>query len=176
MTVRPYDWDHTYEVFADPAGGAGADSMTLAVAHRDGEMLKLDYIYEMRPPFSPKEAVRIFALIASDYDCNTIVGDRWGGDWPREAFLEHGVYYRLSSKTRTELYQEFLPHLSSGTVDLLDHPRLVNQLSNLERRSGAGRETIDHPPGQHDDVANAVAGVFWTVDNSLRAPRPYSGR
>lgn len=176
VTVRPYDYRHEYEVFVDPAGGAGSDSMTLAVGHREGDMVILDCVHELRPPFSPKEAVRIFSLITRDYDCDTIVGDRWGGDWPREAFMEHGIYYRLCPKTRTELYQEFLPHLSSGTVDLLDIPRMVNQFANLERRSGSGRETIDHPAGQHDDLANAAAGVFWTVDNSMRGPRPIAGR
>jgi len=43
---------------------------------------------------------------------------------------------------------------------LLDHPKLLNQLSNLERRTArSGRDNIDHQPGGHDDVANAVAGL-----------------
>jgi hypothetical protein len=30
----------------------------------------------------------------------------------------------------------------------------------LERRTArGGRDSIDHPPGQHDDLANAVAGL-----------------
>jgi len=34
-------------------------------------------------------------------------------------------------------------------------------LSGLERRtSRGGRDTIDHAPGNHDDIANAVAGVL----------------
>jgi hypothetical protein len=37
----------------------------------------------------------------------------------------------------------------------------VQQLVALERRTArGGRDTIDHPPGAHDDVANAVAGVI----------------
>jgi hypothetical protein len=43
---------------------------------------------------------------------------------------------------------------------LLDDQRLVTQLSSLERRTArSGRDSIDHPPGAHDDVANCVAGV-----------------
>jgi hypothetical protein len=31
----------------------------------------------------------------------------------------------------------------------------------LERRTArSGKDSIDHPPGAHDDVANAVAGVL----------------
>jgi hypothetical protein len=41
------------------------------------------------------------------------------------------------------------------------HDRLVQQLVGLERRvsRGSGKDIIDHPPGQHDDIANAVAGA-----------------
>jgi hypothetical protein len=38
--------------------------------------------------------------------------------------------------------------------------RLVTQLCGLERRTArGGRDSIDHAPGEHDDLANAVAGA-----------------
>jgi hypothetical protein len=38
------------------------------------------------------------------------------------------------------------------------------QFLGLERRtSRAGRDTIDHAPNSHDDVANAVAGVMTSA-------------
>ena len=47
----------------------------------------------------------------------------------------------------------------SGRVELLDSKRLVAQLSNLERRTArSGRDSVDHAPGSHDDVANVAAG------------------
>ena len=37
---------------------------------------------------------------------------------------------------------------------------MLNQFQNLERKTArGGRESIDHPPGAHDDRANAVAGL-----------------
>jgi hypothetical protein len=43
---------------------------------------------------------------------------------------------------------------------LLDDARLIHQLCALERRTArGGRDSIDHPPGAHDDLVNAVAGV-----------------
>src|SRR5262245_27772761 len=49
----------------------------------------------------------------------------------------------------------------SGRVELLDLPKLISQLASLERRtSRAGRDQIDHPRGQHDDIANAAAGAL----------------
>jgi hypothetical protein len=36
-------------------------------------------------------------------------------------------------------------------------------LTSLERRTArGGKDSIDHPPRQHDDIANAVAGVAVT--------------
>jgi hypothetical protein len=64
---------------------------------------------------------------------------------------------------RSELYLAFLPLLNSGRVDLLDSPRMVAQFVGLERRtSRMGRDAVDHAPGAHDDIANAVAGALIT--------------
>jgi hypothetical protein len=50
--------------------------------------------------------------------------------------------------------------LNSKRVALLDHSKLVNQLLGLERRTArSGKESIDHAPGGHDDLADAVAGL-----------------
>ena len=49
--------------------------------------------------------------------------------------------------------------LNSGRIVLPRHDRLFNQIVSLERRvARGGHATIDHPAGQHDDLANAVAG------------------
>jgi hypothetical protein len=55
-----------------------------------------------------------------------------------------------------------MPLLNSKKVQLLDQPRLINQLCpSLERRTvRGGRDSIDHAPGSHDDVVNAVAGCL----------------
>jgi hypothetical protein len=38
---------------------------------------------------------------------------------------------------------------------------LISQLHGLERRTArGGRDSIDHAPGAHDDIANAVAGAL----------------
>jgi hypothetical protein len=54
-----------------------------------------------------------------------------------------------------------LPTLNSARVRLLDAPRLVGELLGLERRTArGGRDSIDHAPNAHDDVANAAAGAL----------------
>jgi hypothetical protein len=42
-----------------------------------------------------------------------------------------------------------------------DIPELLGELRGLERRRGpSGRDRVDHRPGGHDDLANAVAGLL----------------
>jgi hypothetical protein len=44
---------------------------------------------------------------------------------------------------------------------LLENRTLVAQLCSLERRTArGGRDSIDHPPGGHDDLANAAMGAL----------------
>jgi hypothetical protein len=50
--------------------------------------------------------------------------------------------------------------LLNARLDLLDDRKLVAQLCGLERRTTrAGKDSIDHAPGGHDDLVNVVAGV-----------------
>jgi hypothetical protein len=47
---------------------------------------------------------------------------------------------------------------------LLENKKLIRQLCALERRTArGGRDSVDHPNGQHDDVANAVAAAVVTA-------------
>src|SRR6516162_6348163 len=46
-----------YFAFTDPSGGS-SDSMTLAVAHMQGDRIILDLVRERRPPFSPDSVVQ----------------------------------------------------------------------------------------------------------------------
>lgn len=149
----------SYSAFVDPSGGS-SDSMTMAIGHVEDGRIIVDCIREARPPFSPEQVVHDFAQTLDDYGIRKVEGDRYAGEWPREAFSKRGIDYSASAKPKNELYQDLLPKLNSGEIDLLDNTRLVNQLCDLERRtSRGGRDSIDHPPSGHDDVCNAVAGL-----------------
>jgi hypothetical protein len=149
-----------YYGFCDPSGGS-SDSMTLAIAHREGERVIVDAIREARPPFSPESVVAEFSALLKSYRCTTVTGDRYAGEWPRERFQAHGISYMAASSPKSDLYRDSLSFLNSGRVELLDLPKLKSQLLGLERRTArGGRDSIDHGPGQHDDIANAVAGVI----------------
>jgi hypothetical protein len=152
--------------FIDPSGGS-ADSMTMAICHREGDRAVLDVIREVAPPFSPENVVSEFAQLLKTYRISSVVGDKYAGVWPAERFSAHGIRYEPSAKPKSDLYRDFLPILNGGRAELLDHPKLIAQLCSLERRTArGGRDSIDHPPNQHDDVANAVAGMLTGLISS----------
>lgn len=152
-----------YFAFVDPSGGSN-DAMTLAIAHREDEHAMLDLVRERKPPFSPEAVVADFCDVMKSFGISEVTGDRYAGEWPREQFRKKGVAYNLAEKVRSDLYRDMLPLMNSGKVELLDIEALINQIVSLERRvARGGRESIDHPPNGHDDIANAVAGVLSLV-------------
>ena len=159
-----------YFAFCDPAGGSGADSMAVAISHIGGSKVVLDLVRETRPPFSPEEVVAEFCAILKSYGIRRVTGDRYAGEWPAERFKKHGIVYTPAEMTKSQIYAEVLPILNSRAIELLDDRRLVAQFLGLERRTAwGGRDSIDHPPGQHDDVVNAAAGALLLAWAARRA-------
>jgi hypothetical protein len=155
-----------YQAFTDPSGGS-ADSFTLCIGHVDHSrhrLIVIDAIREAIPGrsggFNPAGIVEEFSRLLSSYRVGTVYGDKYAGMWPVEQFARFSIRYEQSAKPKSDLYVDLLPLLNSGQVHLLDHPKTVNQICSLERRTaGSGRDSIDHPPNGHDDLANAVAGL-----------------
>jgi hypothetical protein len=168
--------DARYCGFVDPSGGAH-DSMTLAIAHAEGagdeRRAVLDVLREVRPPFSPDAVAKDFAETLKRYRLREVSGDKYGAAWVAERFREAGVEYRASERTKSQLYVELLPAIHSRRVELLDHAKLLAQSQSLERRTArGGRDSIDHAPGGHDDMANAVAGALVLVLGRRRGVSP----
>jgi hypothetical protein len=164
-----------YAAFCDPSGG-GNDSMTLAITHKEGNVAILDAVREFKPPFSPESVVAEFATLLKTYRVFTVIGDRYAGLWPRERFQVHGITYNAAAKPKSDLYRDFLPIINGARCELLDHPKLISQLCALERRTWrGGRDSIDHPPNQHDDVVNCVAGALTNLIGAVEYTPPHFG-
>lgn len=153
--------------FADPSGGRG-DSFTMAIAHqepapdsKEGGRVVLDVLQAVAPPFDPETVVSNMAVTLKSYGLQEVHGDQYAGEWVPAAFRRHGITYKPSEFTRSEIYLEVLPLFSQGRVELLDLPVLRTQLLLLERRTRAGgRDSVDHPRGAHDDHANSACGAL----------------
>ena len=158
----------SYFAFCDPSGGS-QDSMTLAIAHADGDRGVLDCTREIIPPFDPKVTVAEFAAVLRSYRVSRVTGDAYSGAWVRSAFDAHGIRYDVSDKVKSAIYLETLPLINSRRVSVLDDKRLLSQFTGLERRTGrgGGRDSVDHGPSGHDDISNAAAGALIACKVSL---------
>lgn len=157
-TVLPPQPGVEYLAFCDLSGG-GADDATLAIAHGQDGVAVLDCLIDqgarVNRTFSPEGTVQRFSGVLKQYGARMVQGDRYAAMWPILAFEKHGITYRPAELNRSQLYAGFEPLLNSGRVELLDHPKLTQQLIGLVRKG----EKIDHASGEHDDHSNSVAGA-----------------
>lgn len=155
--------DVQHVAFVDPSGGK-KDSFTLGIAHlewRDGKPVAvLDVLRETRPPFDPDAVAADYAAVCQLYRVTSARGDRYAGEWSVQTFARYGLHVAQDAAPKSELYLGLLAAMNARRVELLAVPRLRAQLIGLDRRSvRGGRDSIDHAPGAHDDVANAAAGA-----------------
>jgi hypothetical protein len=105
--------------------------------------------------------------ILQDYHVARVAGDRYAGETFRAAFRDRGIAYEAATRSASELYEALEPRLNAHGIVVLDMPTFEQQLLGLVWRGG-----ITHQPGEHDDFANALAGVVeqvlarWVADPS----------
>jgi Terminase large subunit, T4likevirus-type, N-terminal len=153
-----------YQAFCDAAGGTGADAFSFAIGHlqQDGKAT-LDVLVEREPPFNPEVVVEEYVQLLRHFKITEIHGDRYAAGFCSTQFEKRGVSYRPSEKNRSQLYLELLPLVTSQRVELLDDPKLRQQLLGLERKTGRLADIVDHAPGQHDDLSNTTAGCLTLI-------------
>ena len=170
---RPPKRGVRYVAYADAAGGTGADSYTLAIAHQDPDgTYVLDVLRERKPRFVPAAVIQEFAGLLRAYYVGEVVGDNYASGFHTGHYAENYVRYRTCDHTTSENYQRALPLLLAKTCRLIDHPFLRTQISSLERTLlPGGGEKISHPKvaSAHDDLAAAALGALTVL---ARQPPP----
>jgi hypothetical protein len=167
VTIRPRMSGCSYVAFVDMSGGSNDDAV-LAVAHRDADgRAVLDCLTDQgqRPPFDPVKAAQRFVNVLRDYQVCRVVGDRYAGETFRAAFQALGITYGIAKRSASELYEQLEPHVNARRVVLLDVPKCEQQLLGLVWRGSK----ITHQTGEHDDYANAAAGVIELVLNGRQS-------
>lgn len=162
---RPPQDGAAYIAACDPSGG-GADAFTLAIVHAEGTGAERCVVQDAMKSWARigsqapdlTAVVREIASTVKRYRLHEITGDRYAGQWVRQAFQQAGVTYREAPMDKARAYLEVEPLFAQGRITILDHPALVRELKILERRPRVGGRTlVDHPHGGHDDHANALA-------------------
>lgn len=164
VRIRPPEPGVHYRAFCDMSGGS-SDSATLAIGHREGTLRVVDRVADQgrKPPFDPRAVIPRFAAICMEYGVFSIAADTYGRKAPtldfENAFRQAGMTYRACELSTPALYEAFEVPLNSGELVLPDDSETLEQLAGLQSRGGK----IDHRSGEHDDKANAVAGVVWLL-------------
>jgi hypothetical protein len=165
----PPEKDIKYIAYVDMSGGSNDDAV-LGIAHQDKTTKRavLDMLISQTgsPPFNPRRAVLKFAGACREYGLAKVTGDAYAGETFRADFLENGIRYEVDDKFKSasDIYEAFEPKLNAGEVELLDEPKLQEQLLTLVWRG----TRIDHLSGEHDDHATAAAGALLLVTSHRR--------
>ena len=139
---------------------AGAERPAEPFVRIADERVIVDAIREVRPPFSPSAVVDDFAALLQRYRISKVVGEHYGGELVKEPFRRHGISYEVCNQPKSDLFRDMLPLLNSSHITSPRHDRLI-------ALSRAGRDSIDHAPGGHDDIANAVGGVIGAIASGV---------
>jgi hypothetical protein len=176
--VVPFDARQTYVAFCDASElvSKSGDSMCMAIAHKQGGMVVLDYLDEVRPPADPKMVIERFTAALHEYHIAEMTQDRVSLGWIQSDFLPKGITIKVCELPKSKLYDHFSVLMNKNSVELLDDDRLKKQISNLERRQVSGGESkVDHIPGAKDDRINVVAGAVVLCGLGLGGPEIYVG-
>ena len=160
-----------YCAFVDMSGGSSDDAV-LAIGHEDSErraIIDLVMAQAGGVPFNPRAAVKRFVPALKNYGVFSVTGDNYAGMTFKADFEAEGVSYHSCPRPKTELYEALEPAINAGEVELLDLPKLQEQLITLVIRGAH----VDHQSGDHDDFANAVAGVVWKIRSAHRTDVPF---
>jgi hypothetical protein len=145
----------TYVGGLDVSGGR-ADATAAAVAHRDRDQIIVDACRRWPSPHDPKVVAAEVVQFFAQYGLSSAFADYYGAELSRSVYS--GMSLVTSEHPRSDVYLRLLPLMTTGRVELPPDPTLRIELIGLTRRTArSGKDSVDHRPGCHDDVANAVA-------------------
>jgi len=111
--------------------------------------------------------------LCKEYSIITVTGDAHAREWVAGTWRETGITYQQSELVKSEIYLETIPLFARGLVRLPDHSKLLRELRLLERQTHrSGRDSVDHPRGQHDDFSNSCCGALHLVGRIAAYKRP----
>lgn len=156
-----------YLAFGDMSGGS-SDASALAIGHTESGRRVIDMVIDqgIKPPFDPKAVVPRFARLLKAYRVSAITCDTFGKEMLdfHADFEKEGIVYRTCPLSASELYESMEIPLNSGELVLPDDSDVLEQFVGLQRRGGK----ITHRAGEHDDKANAAAGLSWLLGEASR--------
>jgi hypothetical protein len=144
-------------VAAVDASGGRSDATGAAVSHVDGDRVIVDAVRRWPSPHDPAVVAAQVGEFLSGYGLDTASGDQYGAELARAVYRAAGVTLTAAPDSRSDTYLKLLPLMTTGRLELPPDPHLRRELLGLERRTGRGKEYVDHAPRGTDDLINAAA-------------------
>ena len=164
--------------------GFRADSSSLAITHRDGRMITLAALVELRPTdaaaLKPSETVRTFASTLVAHGCSYLMADGHYREAIVEYLAESGLAFADAPTTPADAYVRARTLMREGRARLPRQARLLQQLREVQGRpTPGGGLSIIHPRwrgGGHGDlVASWVLALWQQGDEEIAAAPPERG-
>lgn len=141
----------------DVSGGR-SDAAAAAVAHRDGTRVVVDACRRWPAPHDPQVVAASVVGFLRGYGLGSAWADQYGAELSRVIYADAGFALVAAPSTKSDTYLKLLPLFTTGRIEIPAEPVLRRELLGLERRTrSGGKDLVDHRPGAHDDLANAVA-------------------
>jgi hypothetical protein len=118
-----------------------------------------------------REGPKEYADLCKQYGVHAVTGDKYAKEWVQRSWRDLLGAYNEAKLYAWELYLESLAPFNRGLVELPPDLALVRELKSLQRVAArSGKESVEHPRGSHDDLANAVAGCLHLLSKPERQP------
>ena len=161
--------DITYVAALDAAYKGDRFAFTVVSVHREDKITKIEQVHQMvwqrrsrKDEVDLQEVGNHISTIVNAYVLNKVYADQYGYIPLRELFKDrHNITleeYPFTSKSKKLIYKNLQTLMDQGDVKILDDRGLVGELVSMELEiTEAGQIKIFHPPGKHDDRADAFA-------------------
>lgn len=144
--------------------GFRSDSSALAIAQRDGQLVYVGDLLELRPergsPLKPSETVARFAERLRQNGCTYLMADGHYRETINEHLAERDLAYCPAPSVPAEAYVRARVLFREGRVKIPNNPRLLQQLREVQGRPlPGGGLSITQPrwrTGGHGDLVSAL--------------------
>jgi hypothetical protein len=159
-------WIPSFVATMDPA--FKQDEFAFTIMHNDhkGQIVQ-DVLKTWTPnkklglEINPETVMAEIARECKRWDISIIYSDQYQLEALQQIALRHGlvvIKYDFTARSKARMYGSLNTLLRTGTIKLLNHHKIYQQLTRLTmKRSAQNTIQISAPEGEHDDVATVVA-------------------
>lgn len=143
------------------------DTFTLGICHQEQGHVVFDLLLgwegSKRQPVNLEAVSAEIGRLCAEYRIIDVLGDQYCAQPVKEALARYGLRFQeraFTARFKADIYQSLKHQINQGSIELLDHPKSLRELSNIELRlTSGGTAQIGAPEigGYHDDYATVIA-------------------